>query len=161
MNYTTIEQSKKLIELGLDPQTADAWWCEMQPLKQVGMSLQLEPDGEPYIYLSLTKTERLAIARYNDTPAWSLDALLEAIPQSIQKWDDGSRIRKNYELNLFRSYYHCCSYSFGPSLKEENHDSLCCFGEDTWLNAVYKVALWLAEKGWLTCKREKGNWVMV
>lgn len=139
-HYTNIEQSKRLVELGLNIGTADMYYVsEDYSTPRIGVPLGLSPN----------------------VPCWSLEALLEAIPQSIQKWDDRSRSRKNYELNLFRSYYHCCSYSFGPSLKEENHDSLCCFGEDTWLDAVYKVAVWLAEKGWLTCKREKGNWVMV
>ena len=30
MNYTSIEQSKKLLELGLSPETADIWWDETE-----------------------------------------------------------------------------------------------------------------------------------
>lgn len=160
-NYTSLEQSKRLVEIGLDPATADMWWNEIQPLKLKDESLQLIPDGEPYFSLGFSKTEHIGIASYKHFPCWSLNALMEAIPTSIQKWDDRSRSRKTYDLNLFRSYYHCCSYSFGPSLKEENQDNLCCFGADTWIKAVYKTAVWLGEQGWLTCKREKGNWVYV
>ena len=151
MAYTTIEQSKRLVELGLDPETADAWWCEMQPLKQEDpRALKLVPDGEPIVSLSLTKRERLAVANYNDIPAWSLDRLMELLPPSIRHYDEAERCYKNYGLNLFRSYYRCCGYAFGPSLSQENHDMLYCCSGDTWLEAVFKTMVWGLEKGYLT-----------
>ena len=136
---TTIEQSRKLLELGLNPETSDMFWDLM--------------DGDaPEEKIPNCSWDRFDIEESEFVPAWSLDALLEAIPKSIEKvihsgwWSDE---RKVYELNLFRSYYHCCGYSFGPSLSQENHDNLCCFGCDTWIEAAYVTAVWLFENGYI------------
>lgn len=59
--YTTIEQSEKLLSLGLDPNTADMCWCK-------------EADGCDYIYSRST-------APSEERFAWSLAALLEIIPE--------------------------------------------------------------------------------
>lgn len=58
MQYTTIEQSKRLVELGLDPSTSDMWYSEKYGI-QIGFA------GKR-------------------TPAWSLDALLKVIPCPYQ-----------------------------------------------------------------------------
>lgn len=67
MQYTTIPQSKRLIELGLDRKTAD-----------------LHYDGEGDV---VGKGRCLALHKpYKDShiPAWSLDALLKVIPCPYQ-----------------------------------------------------------------------------
>ena len=58
MQYTTIEQSRRLVELGLDPSTSDLWYSEKYGI-QIGFA------GKR-------------------TPAWSLDALLKVIPCPYQ-----------------------------------------------------------------------------
>lgn len=131
---TTIDQSRRLLELGLKADTADMMYYQYETVvgDDYGYRLKLIPNYSPDL---------------EGIPAWTLNALLEAIPQSINTYDDSERCYKTYEINLFRSYYHCCSYSFGPSLKEENHDNLCCFGDDTWMGAVLKTVNWLFENG--------------
>lgn len=63
MIATTIEQSKHLLELGLDPKTAN-------------MSYTYFDEGEPTLDLTpYMLNSRMAI------PAWSLDALLEVMPK--------------------------------------------------------------------------------
>ena len=165
MNYTTIEQSRKLLELGLKPETADAYYKYVLP-KNTDKIHHVPEVGEPTNALewynkgyTLSGKEPLTLEEFC-IPCWSLEALLEALPTSIQKCCEDGRTRKNYDLNLFRSYYHCCSYTFGPSLNLENHDQLLGYGGDTWMEAVYNIALKLAEKGWLTCERMKPNWVI-
>lgn len=68
MNYTTIEQSKKLLELGLNPDTADMY-CTM-----------LTENSKEYSVFVKRK-----VCRYNiedgDIPCWSVEALLELIPK--------------------------------------------------------------------------------
>lgn len=54
MQYTSIEQSRRLLELGLDPSTSDMWYSEKY-------GIQMGYAGKR-------------------TPAWSLDALLKVIP---------------------------------------------------------------------------------
>ena len=65
MISTSLEQSKKLLELGLDPNTADMKWFEQKLFEGY--------DGKiAKTYNENTKFEYL--------PAWSLDALLRIIP---------------------------------------------------------------------------------
>lgn len=78
---TTIEQSKRLLEAGLDPGSADMWWTIIQPLKQDGW--KLVPDGQPYSMLSLYKGEHIALASFEDIPAWSLSRLWDAFGLDI------------------------------------------------------------------------------
>lgn len=73
---TTIEQSKKLIELGLDADTADMYW-EYDSF-QGFHRLELFEDG-------FSKT-----LNKDDIPAWSLSALMEL-------FDDKVGIAKEYE----------------------------------------------------------------
>ena len=61
-NYTSIDQSKRLLELGLDSETADMMYVQHQP--------------EPVI-----KNDCFAIEF--DTPCWSVGALLDLMPVSI------------------------------------------------------------------------------
>ncbi len=129
---TTIEQSKRLLELGFDPNSADMVYLH-QGLK----------DNRDYYSLDCYPWSD--DCDNNDIPAWSLDALIEIMPKSIYMYDPNERCYKNYSINMFRSWYHCCSYCFGPSLKEENHDQLCGYGGDTWIEAVIGVIEQLAK----------------
>lgn len=70
-SYTDIEQSKKLIELGIDVNTADMMWDDWSLIDEgwklsVGYYPEIEKDYGRKCY-----------------PAWSLAALLNAIPQEI------------------------------------------------------------------------------
>ena len=67
MQYTTIEQSKRLVELGLDPKTADLRYVGEGDVVGKGRCLALH---KPY--------------RDRHIPAWSLDALLKVIPIPYQ-----------------------------------------------------------------------------
>lgn len=75
--YTTIEQSKKLVELGLSPKTADM--CYIQHF-----------DESYNEVISIEEDPRLA---YNidtiDLPCWSLGALLELMPKIQEDENDG------------------------------------------------------------------------
>lgn len=61
MICTSIEQSKHLLSLGLDPKTAD---CHYKDIGNVGEHYKLEVGG---------------LIGNNDIPAWSLSALLEVM----------------------------------------------------------------------------------
>jgi hypothetical protein len=69
---TTIEQSKHLLELGLDPKTADMFWMDTNSVKPC---LKLMDDG---IF-----NHRNYLVRFPNSslPAWSLSALLEVMPK--------------------------------------------------------------------------------
>ena len=67
MNYTNIEQSEKLLSLGLSPESADLSYST------------IEDNGEycesPNIWWNID------YSRENRIPCWSVGALLEIIPQ--------------------------------------------------------------------------------
>lgn len=67
---TTIEQSKRLLEAGLDPGSADMMWVVPETLDSG------DDDGEntqdPPASLKLQR-----YGRYCDTPAWSLSRLID------------------------------------------------------------------------------------
>lgn len=86
MNYTTIEQSKKLLELGLNPNTADmVYWM-----------------GE-YITHSYSECQH----KEEQIPIWSVGALLELMPLSIVGWDNETYAR--YFIG------NCAEYATGTS----------------------------------------------
>lgn len=62
MVATTLEQSKKLVELGIDPNTADMYyWCKDEYDLRIGSYKARDEDL--------------------DIPAWSVSALLELMPK--------------------------------------------------------------------------------
>jgi len=69
---TTIEQSKHLLELGLDPKTADMWWSNRfvywKSTPMIGVAAE---QNQLYTFKWCEM----------DIPAWSLSALLEVMPK--------------------------------------------------------------------------------
>lgn len=98
--YTTIEQSKKLIELGLDPNTADLSYNNscMKGLGYCGhFSITITPYKEAVKQLK-ENIEYFSKGGYNGViawevyPSWSVSALLEIMPSEIYpengEWKD-------------------------------------------------------------------------
>lgn len=77
---TTIEQSNKLLELGLDPNTAD-------------MSIVTKPVSTDGPFLRLGSYKNM---RYKDTygiiPAWSLHQLITMLPYKVNKSPNNSSL---------------------------------------------------------------------
>ena len=69
---TTIEQSKKLIELGIDRTTADMYYSFDYNIEEYDEDAQIIPKSELGQHFSLFP---------DDIPAWSLTALLGLIPR--------------------------------------------------------------------------------
>jgi len=77
---TTIEQSKKLIELGIDLNTADMTW------EKVAKSLTEDSYWKLIIGLDISIKNNLFSYRNGYVfPAWSLSALLSLLPISVSK----------------------------------------------------------------------------
>lgn len=81
MQHTTIEQSKRLVELGLDPRSADMFWDTLG---------ECHVDNH-HIIAEVTKDNGFDLQR-DVYPAWSLDALLKVFPfpYQISRSRDGS-----------------------------------------------------------------------
>ncbi len=76
---TSIEQSKKLIELGLDVNTADMCWTNH--LFNAFLSSNRIESTPPQEYKNLL--DRFVVRGYFIEPAWSLSALLDVLPKYI------------------------------------------------------------------------------
>ena len=86
MITTTIEQSKKLVELGIDPSTADMYYAAT------------EDENKKLHYTTPPRVRQTDNAVYKtDIPAWSLSALLELMPATIQTKEGGP-----YSLMFFK-----------------------------------------------------------
>ena len=129
MHYTSIEQSEKLLKLGLNPESADMFYNE-------------EPEENYYKYI--VDTEYPMIIREGQKhylkeygiPCWSLDALLKLIPHTgfdgieINNFNDG----KTIWTVIFRW----------------KTDNTLIRIADTPLDAVYAVVVWLLENNYIS-----------
>lgn len=132
MVATSIEQSKKLFHLGLDPKTADMnWWGN----EKIGVEYIL--DYIPYSKKSVY---------YSCIPAWSLDALIEAIPKEIDG-NDFTMMYTSYGKGWFFGYA-VFSDGYYEGLIHE------VFGE-TKIDAAYKMACYLLEQGLIKKRRKR------
>lgn len=70
---TSIEQSKKLLSLGLDPSTADMWWSRCTITDFGDNDLKVSYAVTPCNISQFKNTDK-------DIPCWSFTALLELMP---------------------------------------------------------------------------------
>lgn len=126
---TSIEQSKKLIELGIDVNTADMWWAERYKGRTT-MDFQYIVDEEPYYYLSFIKpsNDNYSQDTIKDIPAWSLAALLNIIPQEIFNGEYVINITEGCDENWVITYDHIDNKShsfYGLSTGADNLIDVC------------------------------------
>jgi len=148
-SFTDLDQSKKLAEI-LPFESVDMYYQYVLPKSdkikhnpEIGNPTNaLEWYNKGYVF---SGKEPITMDEFC-VPCWSLDALLESMPQSITKYIESERCQKTFHLNLFRSYYHCCSYSFASSISDDDgSNTLYCVGRDNWVDACYELILKLHE----------------
>ncbi|MBR4626040.1 MAG: hypothetical protein IKO56_10960 [Alphaproteobacteria bacterium] len=135
-NVTTIEQSKMLMEFGLDPKTADMsyrWtYCKIQngnPKEDWLLQPYPMDDNQPD----------------EEIPCWSTGALIELLPSEI--WKD----KTMYPLIIVkRSDCYCVEYN-------ANIIPLIGFAKPTLIEALISVYLWVSESGYME-KTEQQNY---
>ena len=126
---TSLEQSKKLIELGIDVSTADM--CHE--------ILQQEPQ---IVY----KTHCRVKCLNDEIPAWSLTALLELMPKSIC-------IKQSEHSGYF--YFLEWQFANDNSLRYVGHNRECLIDiysdhDDNWKDSIdtaFEMVCWLKENG--------------
>ena len=125
---TNIEQSKKLIELGIDVNTADMFWDTLfakNPEAQVNNHhLVDEYDDEHRI------------------PAWSLSALLELIPPYLGEFGEGIDFGFGKAMNNKWYSAHYLQY-----FQNGDVDSVKTVTGDTAVDAAFEMVVWLKENG--------------
>ena len=123
MNYTTIEQSRKLLELGLNPETADMWWTPLNwQLTEYYVEVKQDGIGTPK----------------NPIPCWSLGALMELMPKIKEDEDDGGcypTLCKGYNTDKWHCVYRSSIYITN--------------WYDILIDAAFEMVVWLLENGYI------------
>lgn len=125
--YTTIEQSKKLAEFGLNPETADmCYFIDYKESNKFGInkySVQIDTYG-------------FLVHEPDNIPCWSLAALLELMPNI--KTEHGiirpKSVKENSKQFAYRYYYETLYYT-----------DMC----RTPIEAAYNMTVWLLENGYI------------
>ena len=115
---TDIPQSKKLIELGIDIQTADMYWWATS----LRYYIEAMDDGD------FNEAE-------GHVPAWSLTALIELIPTEDKKdeYYVDTESHSDYHIVNYRNCWDGCIHSE--------------YSEESLLDATYKMVVWLKQNG--------------
>ena len=127
MTYTTLQQAKELIKLGLPESTADMYY---------------EQDTD-----SPVDSWKVGIGKpdQSQNPCWSAESLLEMLP-TILYGDDGypshSLIFQRYESNSYLVEY---ALNYGDNVTSINDFS----EEGELLNTLVKAILWLLKNKYL------------
>jgi len=124
---TSIEQAKKLIELGVDINSADMRYGYIAPYDYSDRMYDGGYDEVPYPKDFLLKNPNFSANEYDgELPAWSLSALVDLMP-------------KNTEIERTHIGWRCDYYSY--------NDSILKYGKDknTLFDAVFEMVVWLLE----------------
>lgn len=97
LGWTTLEEAKKLVDAGLDPNTADMYYIK-EPFMQIELHTRIDKFAE--------KIGGYPIEKENHYPCWSLGALLKLIPKNIKVNDESFQFYMSYDnTNKWSSVY--------------------------------------------------------
>lgn len=140
---TDVKQSKKLIELGIDVNTADMRYGYIAPYDFSDRMYDGGYDEVPYPKDFLKKNPNFSANEYEEElPAWTLTALLELIPPYLGEFKDGIDFGFSKALNgkWYSAYY-----------IKLNDNGLASFNKtvtgDTAIDAAFEMVCWLKENG--------------
>lgn len=142
---TTIEQSRRLMELGIDINTADMFYvCDKNTA------------GEDYF--SPTPSTREMVTHFglfkNDLPSWSLSALMKLLPSEFTTENDLGifkheiKIRKykfTNDVDLYQIAYG--SIKFDVDGQYSFKDMIGTGEKEELLDAAFEMVCWLKENG--------------
>lgn len=135
-SFTDIEQSKKLIELGLNADTADMHYSKWD-----------NDENEEY-HLECGGLPKLKFKYATNIPAWSLSALLSILPRYLNYNDDKLRLNL-YTLDFENQYRkdHCWIVGYWDYDEEtEEYNFQIRAKENEVIDACYELILKLHER---------------
>ena len=125
---TSIEQSNKLIELGIDLNTADMYYPNRTDIQYQGALPIGMKHGNPLLS--------------QEIPAWSLSALLELIPPYLGEFKDGIDFGFSKAMN---GKWYSAHYI------QLDNSGLATFSKtvtgETSVDAAFEMICWLKENG--------------
>ena len=157
MNYTSIEQSKKLLELGLNLETADLVWSSVFYEGPPGngdenlRNCYLDPITNHFYYLDLVEDfsyDDNEKKEYPSIPCWSLEALIEVMPDRIWGPDDEYGEPCAHEL-VFKAFGRTLEYK--GILASDYRLSGAWFKQETdnLIDIFYNMVVWLLENDYI------------
>ena len=111
---TSIEQSKELIELGIDVNTADMYWWH---------------NGQRYY----VETKEHNDFQKSDIPTWSLSALLELMPKIHEE-------RPKLDTGRIQTEKYYVEYPYHESTKYDWYSTKLC---NSAVDAAFEMVVWL------------------
>jgi hypothetical protein len=140
MNYTSTEQSKKLLELGLSPESADMIHiCSIIRGKENGF-LDAVPK-ESILYAMHTTIEE----KEKSIPCWSLGALLQSAPKYFSELNHQFVQTIEYDHIMGVYYFIYRDYQHGGRSKNiSNSKDL--------FDGTFKMIVWLLKNGYIKPK---------
>lgn len=138
---TTKEQSARLLQCGVDPDTADMVWTHF------------ESDGEQYERLDVMSEDAYEVSSLKPIPAWSLSALLGLLPHIIEVDDDNEHyfsLAQDYPASEDYSavYLECWSV---------DHDAIVRKRDKSPIEACVQLIEWLSANNYKLNGIEKGG----
>ena len=150
---TTIEQSKKLIELGIDVDTSDMRYGYIAPYDFSDRMYDGGYDEVPYPKDFLKRNPNFSENDYDsELPAWSLTALLNLLPSEFTEVGKYSTttykidIRKykfTDEVDLYQIAYG--SIKFDVDGQDSFKDMVNTGQKENLIDAVFQMIIWLKE----------------
>lgn len=134
---TSINQGKELINLGLDPSTADLCWTN-ESFKGPGYVEQFEIFPKSYNYvrnLYDDYNKRFVsvggILAWDVVPAWSLSKLIRLMPTLVENYG---------RLNIVRNGEEVIEFRYGTDI---------IFGSPDYVDAAVDMIKWLIQNGYI------------
>lgn len=154
-NYTNYEQSKRLVELGLLQETADAWYKEVynHTLSDDGWHISYSeiPD---YVSLVLFQNSNWTLDAWNYVPCWSLGQLLEILPKTVKN----RRISNDtFTLLVYPNAENkwVVGYETGIAVGTlVSHSFIKSSINENLVDSVYEIICWVLENGYLTTEMQ-------
>jgi hypothetical protein len=129
---TTIVQSKHLLELGLDPNTADMFWKYSASLGNTDINGRI----------AVSYHDNLFVGKCDGAiPAWSLSALLEVMPMNINDYDLYITKHKYVDGGYAYNIEYNRGFTISVLHKETNRNVI---------TAAFEMVKWLLEQKILT-----------
>ena len=143
--YTTIEQSKKLLDFGLNPETADMRYGHIAPYEFSDRMYDGGYDKVPYPkdFLKLCADFCEEDIYDGSLPCWSLAALIELMPFMI------SLIDNYYSLWFGKNE---TTYFIGYG-NVNNGNNICKFEGEDFVSVVVDATCWLLENKYIKTKQ--------
>ena len=143
MKPTTVEQSKRLLELGLDPDTADMFYNPVMDIDNGKCANFLEiPECIPF--------KEIKEHRELYMPAWSLEALLRCMPTGVD-------IKKHYDMDLDKVVYVCGKWDYDGAYTFDEIPIMNTAMYENPVDAAFELTVWILEHYTSNQRRNETN----